>query len=372
MRAAVQNKWAGLVALLLLVFSHTYAQETPPPAAAPKQLKVGVVAIPPLVILEQGGGWSGIGVEVWQEVADSLGWEYQFVPYRNHDELGKAIQSGQIDLAIPSIPVYALAPQDISFSQPFFSSEYAAAVSPQTWKITWFNSLGALVSAGILEFFLALLVLLICGGFLIWICERRRNPGEFGGSIIEGIGHGIWWSAVTMTTVGYGDKSPQTLLGRLVAFVWMFSGFILLSVFVSALVSNISSKVHSGMDAVRTLKGTRVGVLSDSPASFFLQARGIQPIQFKDLNDLKLAFGRHQIDAIFGDSAHLQRVNWEPIGIRPLIVSQSNGANWYAFAFRNGSPLEEPLNRAILKFIQQPRWSEIISSSPGSLGRPGF
>lgn len=346
------------------------AQEPTPEPSPAKQLKVGAVATPPLVIHEHNGDWSGIAVEVWREVARSLQWEYQLIPFQNHDELGQAIQSGQIDIAIPSIPVYVMAPQDISFSQPFFSSEYAAAVAPTTWKVTWFNSLGALVSAGILEFFLALLVLLFCGGFFIWICERRKNPGEFGGSIVEGIGHGIWWSAVTMTTVGYGDKSPQTFLGRMVAFVWMFSGFILLSVFVSALVSNISSKVHSGMDAVRTLKGARVGVLSDSPASSYLQARGIEPIQFKDLAELKQALGHHKIDAIFADSAHLQRVDWDPVGIRPIIIAQSNGANWYAFAFKHDSPLEEPLNRAILQFIQEPRWSEIITSSPGSLGIP--
>lgn len=371
MRIEVQNRWIGLLVFLLFAFSHLHAQE-PAPSSLPKSLKVGVVSIPPLAIKESGGNWTGIAVEVWRAVASSLGWDYQLITFHDHKELGQAIQSGQIDLAIPSIPVYAMAPQDISFSQPFFSSEYAAAVSPATWKITWFNSLGALVSAGILEFFLALLILLACGGFLIWICERRKNPGEFGGSLLEGIGHGIWWSAVTMTTVGYGDKSPQTLLGRLVAFIWMFSGFILLSVFVSALVSNISSKVHDGMDAVQTLKRARVGVFANSPAAVYLQARGIQPIQFKDLADLKQAFSRHEIDAIFADSAHLQRVNWQPVGIRPLIIAQSNGSNWYAFAFKHDSALEDPLNREILKFIQQPQWTEIITSSTGSLGIPGL
>ena len=34
----------------------------------------------------------------------------------------------------------------------------------------------------------------------------------------------IWWSVTTITTVGYGDKYPLTMEGRLIAMVLMFSG----------------------------------------------------------------------------------------------------------------------------------------------------
>jgi len=39
----------------------------------------------------------------------------------------------------------------------------------------------------------------------------------------------FWWSIVTMTTVGYGDMVPRTVLGRLVAGAAMLSGIILIS-----------------------------------------------------------------------------------------------------------------------------------------------
>lgn len=39
----------------------------------------------------------------------------------------------------------------------------------------------------------------------------------------------FWWSVVTMTTVGYGDNVPRTLLGRLVGFLAMISGIVLIS-----------------------------------------------------------------------------------------------------------------------------------------------
>lgn len=45
-------------------------------------------------------------------------------------------------------------------------------------------------------------------------------------SIVEGmsLGDGLWWSFVTSTTVGYGDISPSTTVGRIVAAILMLVG----------------------------------------------------------------------------------------------------------------------------------------------------
>jgi polar amino acid transport system substrate-binding protein len=42
---------------------------------------------------------------------------------------------------------------------------------------------------------------------------------------------GIWWSVVTITTTGYGDKVPITVAGRLFSFLWMINSLVFLSVF---------------------------------------------------------------------------------------------------------------------------------------------
>lgn len=45
-----------------------------------------------------------------------------------------------------------------------------------------------------------------------------------GGETIHSFGDAIWWSYVTATTVGYGDISPKTSLGRLIAGILMITG----------------------------------------------------------------------------------------------------------------------------------------------------
>ena len=51
------------------------------------------------------------------------------------------------------------------------------------------------------------------------------------------LGRGLWWAMVTITTVGYGDVVPLTLPGRIVGFVLMISGLIVLSLLTATVAS---------------------------------------------------------------------------------------------------------------------------------------
>ena len=53
------------------------------------------------------------------------------------------------------------------------------------------------------------------GALSLFDVERGVNPS------FQGLGDALWWSAVTITTVGYGDYAPITLEGRIVAIFLM-------------------------------------------------------------------------------------------------------------------------------------------------------
>lgn len=65
----------------------------------------------------------------------------------------------------------------------------------------------------------ASIVLIIIGSTVILLVEGP-NPG----SSINTAEEAIWWSIVTVTTVGYGDYYPVTTLGRVVAIMLMVAG----------------------------------------------------------------------------------------------------------------------------------------------------
>jgi voltage-gated potassium channel len=79
------------------------------------------------------------------------------------------------------------------------------------------------------------------GGVSMFLIERRVNPE------IESVFDGLWWALVTLTTVGYGDITPVSILGRIIGGVLMVSGMFTLALFAGIVGSSL---VH-GMLSIR-------------------------------------------------------------------------------------------------------------------------
>ena len=71
-----------------------------------------------------------------------------------------------------------------------------------------------------------LIACIVSFGYIFYLVEPQ----------IKTFGDGIWWALVTITTVGYGDITPDTALGRLIAGTLMFLGLGLIAT-VTAIVS---------------------------------------------------------------------------------------------------------------------------------------
>lgn len=86
---------------------------------------------------------------------------------------------------------------------------------------------------------LLLMGLVILSASIMHVLERDAQPDKFG-SVPEA----MWWAIVTLTTVGYGDVTPVTAAGRLVAGVTMVIGMIMLALPVGIVATAFSQEIH--------------------------------------------------------------------------------------------------------------------------------
>lgn len=87
-------------------------------------------------------------------------------------------------------------------------------------------------------------VLLIYIGSLAILDVERTAPG----AKITDFGRALWWTFVTVTTVGYGDLSPVTWQGKCIAVGLMVTGIALIGIVTATLASWIVDSVDSETD----------------------------------------------------------------------------------------------------------------------------
>ncbi|XP_066920309.1 uncharacterized protein [Clytia hemisphaerica] len=104
-------------------------------------------------------------------------------------------------------------------------------------------------------FVLAILLAIIVGIFL-WVIERYQNT-DFPNSFCRGAMTGLYWSIVSMTTVGYGDIQPSSAVGRFVTCFWLFIG-----VMVGCVMTATVTDVVAGNDF--DIQNKKVAVLENS------------------------------------------------------------------------------------------------------------
>jgi voltage-gated potassium channel len=82
-------------------------------------------------------------------------------------------------------------------------------------------------------------LVLVYAGSLAILEAERGHPG----TKIAGFGDAVWWAITTVTTVGYGDLSPVTTMGRVVAVTLMIGGVTLVGTVTATLASWIVQRV---------------------------------------------------------------------------------------------------------------------------------
>jgi polar amino acid transport system substrate-binding protein len=331
-----------LFALLVLMG----LQLTPSRAQSNQTLRVAIKPLTPFV-MKQGEAYTGFSIDLWNAIAQRNHWQTEFVWHETVKDLLSAVQQGQADAGIAGISMTPEREAQLDFSHPMFNAGLQIMVSAQSdssWRKYW----GVLFNPDLLRIVLAILVLMLVAGHIIWLMERNANP-EFQHGYTRGVWEGIWWAAVTVATVGYGDRTPKGTAGRLFAIFWMFTGIILVANFTAAVTSNLTlQEIRGNISGIADLPGKRLATVEGSTASSYLDAQGVIHQRVKTIEEAYVMIEAQQLDAIVYDSPVLQYHAAKAGQGKVRVVGTLLKPEEYGIALPVGSPIREDVNRALL------------------------
>ena len=333
-------------------------------SASGSALRVGVKASPPFTIRGANGHWSGITFDLWNEVATELGYDYELIEM-DLASLLRAVGRGEVDVAMGALTLTSEREELMDFTHPYYTAGLSIATRAKNQQVLS-QTLKRFLSPAFWRSVIALVALLLVVGIIVWVSERRKNPDQFGGNWVTGIGSGLWWSAVTMTTVGYGDKAPQSLVGKAVGIVWMFAAIIMISGFTAAIASALTvgslDLLVTGPDDLYRVK---VGTLGGSTSAGALTSRRVEFATYPSLVEGLRALEEQSIDAFVYDTPLLKyqlRIKDFPnIRVLPGSIEPQK----YGLALQSGSPYREAVNRAILRTTEKDDWPGLLQKYLG-------
>lgn len=326
----------------------------------PQQIVVATREAPPFSIKDDEGRWTGISIDLWRQISKELKLDYKFRELRL-DEMLSSLKEGSCDAAVAALTVSNSRERDFDFTHPFYTSGLGIAVAAEEPSSGLYAICRAVFSRAFLEILAGLLLVLLAMGFLIWLFERRKNKDQFGGSTARGLGAGFWWSAVTMTTVGYGDKAPITLSGRLLAIVWMFTSLFMISVFTGSVASLVVvDQLESHITGLKDLPHAKVGTVVDSTSEAYLRRQRITLRGYETLIAALQAMQEGKLEAVVYDAPILRYTIDQKFRHELSVLPIRFETQHYGIGLPAGSELRESVNQSLLRITSETDWQNTL------------
>jgi ABC-type amino acid transport substrate-binding protein len=313
----------------------------------PESLRVVTKVIEPFVFKEEER-FTGFSIDLWNEISLRTGLPFEYIEVETVGEQLAALAEGEADIAIAAISMTPEREEAFDFSYPYFRSGLQILTTSDRPGL--FQQLfTVLFSPRFLSLTISILVILIIVSHIIWLLERRNNP-HFPRDYRRGVWEGLWWTVVTLTTVGYGDRTVKDKGGRLLAMVWMFAGIILLANFTAVVTAELTAnRLESILEEVDDLKRRQVATVTGTTSADYLRQAGVAYIPVTGIEEAYPLLYDGRIDAIVYDAPVLQYYAATEGKGQVEVVGSPFKREDYGIALPPESPYEEVINQTLLE-----------------------
>ena len=334
----------------------------------PETLVVGTRVVPPFAMLNEDNQWEGISIDLLREVKaelqDECGHEIKLeFKIQTLKEMLAAVSESEVDIVAAALTMNYEREKRMDFTHPFHTSGLGIAVGAKQRQSGWSGIVEAILSETFLRIVAGLFLAMLVSALAIYLFERNANPEHFDHGWFKGVAAGMWWAAVTLTTVGYGDKVPRSLGGRLIALVWMFAGLFIIAGFTAAVTSALTlTELRSKVNGPADLSRIKVATIDGSTAADYLSSRHIIFAKHADVDSALDSLVANECDAVVYDAPILRYQTYQKYSGEAFVLKNTFERQNYAFALPTDSPLRESINRVLLRKTSSPSWEEVLAT----------
>ena len=270
-------------------------------AADTRVVKAGVYASPPFVMTKGDGVFFGMAIELWEAVEKKLGFQTEYVQYRNLNDLLDATRNGEVDVAVTNLTVTHELASEFKISFPW----YDAGLRIMTTSDYKGSVLAELENSGQLALYALFGFGLIVLTIIYTIFKRRRTP-EFPKEWPTGLSLSFY-DLVVSAKAGALKPSQTNWLANFFSAIWMLVGVAIIAYVTSTLTTAMTTtSLSSSINTLSDLHGKTVAVFSGSAAEDYLEKTGFHVILFDDMRSTAKALEKRSIQAVVADAPVLE------------------------------------------------------------------
>ncbi|WP_445167153.1 transporter substrate-binding domain-containing protein [Mycolicibacterium sp. Dal123E01] len=364
----MRRRWYALLLVAIVVALCGGAPALAPPAAAQERtVSVAVYQMTPFVI-DNKGEWTGFTIDLWEQIAQRLGWHTNYVNVGDVKNQLQTITDGKAEVAAGGLSITAEREQRFDFSQPILDSGLQIMVPRNDHAVSMpglRSFVDLLWSKSMLIWLSAAAVVALIPAHIMWLTERRHPESMVARSYFPGIFQAFAWGFGALAAVAPGE--PKHWVGRSLAILWGFAGIIFVALYTANLTASLTvEQIENRIAGPDDLYGKSVATVSNTTSTDYLQDMGIGFTAMPTIDDCYKAIEQGHQEAVVFDAPVLRYyVSHQGAGKAEMTGSKFHDED-YGLAFRVGSDLRKPIDGALLAIREDGTYQTIYRKWFGS------
>ena len=332
---------------LILLLTLLWPQGAALAQQSSESLKIGVFVNPPFV-MKKDGRYTGMAVELWEDLAAKLGRRFSYVEFETVHDLVQATVAGSIDVAVTNLTINQARAERVDFTQPWFDGGNRIMVATHQE-----SGLGSLIEglsdAGFLRAYAWIGLILVAATVLLTFFDRRFDqsfPRRWRDGIAES-----FYSVMSVATSGRppARKNLFGWVGRVWQALWLVCGIAVLAYVTSSVTSVMTTlSLTNQIEGLADLADKPVGVLTGTVQEEFAQTEGLHIRSYRGIDGAVEALVNGDVAAIIHDAPVLEYYAHTHSDQPVDVVGRLFEKDKYGFALPRGSALTHPLTIELL------------------------